>query len=122
MKYREFGGKVSLKRIADVLGSDGDRASVEQLLRLLTVSQAVGNLDMHAKNISMLHLSDGSRRITPAYDVVPQTHLDSDGKMAVAINRKYSHAAITLDDLIVAGFPLESIGSTWEVVKLWVET
>ena len=45
--------------------------------------------------------SDGSTRITPAYDVVPQTHLDSDGKMAVAINRNYSHAAITLDDLIV---------------------
>ncbi|WP_104133775.1 type II toxin-antitoxin system HipA family toxin [Cryobacterium sp. Y62] len=100
-KYQEFGGKVSLKRIADVLGRDGDRASIEQLLRLLTVSQAVGNLDMHAKNISMLHLPDGSTRITPAYDVVPQTHLDSDGKMALAINRKYSHAAITIEDLIV---------------------
>jgi serine/threonine-protein kinase HipA len=49
----------------------------------------------------MLHLSDGSTRITPAYDVVPQTQLDSDGKMALAINRKYSHAAITIDDLIV---------------------
>ena len=102
-KYQEFGGKVSLKRIADVLGRDGDRASVEQLLRLLTVSQAVGNLDMHAKNISMLHLPDGGTRITPAYDVVPQTHLDSDGKMALAINRKYSHAAITLDDLVAEG-------------------
>jgi serine/threonine-protein kinase HipA len=100
-KYQEFGGKVSLNRIADVLGRDGDRASVEQLLRLLTVSQAVGNLDMHAKNISMLHLPDGSTTITPAYDVVPQTHLDSDGTMALAINRKYSHAAITIDDLIV---------------------
>ena len=102
-KYQEFGGKVSLKRIADVLGRDGDRASVEQLLRLLTVSQAVGNLDMHGKNISVLHLPDGSTSITPAYDVVPQTHLDSDGKMALAINRKYSHAAITIDDLIVEG-------------------
>ncbi|TFB74314.1 type II toxin-antitoxin system HipA family toxin [Cryobacterium glaciale] len=99
-KYQEYGGNVSLKRIADVLGRDGDRTSVEQLLRLLTVSQAVGNLDMHGKNVSMLHLPDGSTRITPAYDVVPQTHLVSDGKMALAINRKYSHAAITDDDLV----------------------
>ena len=98
-KYQEFGGKVSLKRVANVLGRNGDRASVEQLLRLLAVSQAVGNLDMHGKNISMLHLPDGGTTITPAYDVVPQAHLGSDGKMALAINRKYLHAAITLDDL-----------------------
>jgi len=88
-KYQEFGGKVSLKRIADVLGRNGDRQSVHQLLALLTVSQAVGNLDLHGKNISMLHLPDGTTKITPAYDIVPQVHLDSDGKMALAINRKY---------------------------------
>jgi len=99
-KYQEFGGKVSLKRIADVLGRDGDRDSVEKLLTLLSVSQALGNLDMHGKNISLLRLLDGTTRITPAYDVVPQTHLDSDGKMALAINRKYVHAAITVDDLV----------------------
>ncbi len=98
-KYQEFGGKVSLKRVANVLGRNGDRASVEQLLRLLAVSQAVGNLDMHGKNISMLHLPDGGTTITPAYDVVPQAHLGSDGKMALAINQRYLHAAITLDDL-----------------------
>ncbi|TDW28424.1 type II toxin-antitoxin system HipA family toxin [Cryobacterium psychrophilum] len=125
-KYQEFGGKVSLKRIADALGRDGDRASVEQLLRLLTVSQAVGNLDMHGKNISMLHLPDGSTRITPAYDVVPQTHLDSDGKMALAINRNYVHAAITIDDLIAEGeswnvrMPRAIITSALEAVNLFV--
>ncbi|WP_010205514.1 type II toxin-antitoxin system HipA family toxin [Salinibacterium sp. PAMC 21357] len=107
-KYQEFGGKVTLKRISDVLGRDGDRESVEQLLRLLTVSQAVGNLDMHGKNISMLHLHDGTTRITPAYDVVPQTHLDSDGKMALAVSRKYAHSAITIDDLVAEA-------ETWKV-------
>lgn len=99
-KYQEFGGKLSLKRVADVLGRNGDEESVQRLLQLLTFSQAIGNLDMHGKNISMLHLRDGSTRITPAYDVVPQTHLDSNGKMALAINRKFLHAAITVDDLI----------------------
>ena len=102
-KYQEFGGKVSLKRIADVLGRSGDQHSVHQLVKLLTVSQALGNLDMHSKNISMLHPRDGSTRIAPAYDIVPQAHLDSDGKMALAINQKYVHAAITIDDLVAEG-------------------
>ncbi|MDH6237809.1 HipA domain-containing protein [Cryobacterium sp. CG_9.6] len=127
-KYQEFGGKVSLKRVAEVLGRNGDRTSVDQLLRLLTVSQAVGNLDMHGKNISMLHLHDGSTRITPAYDVVPQTHLDSDGKMALAINRKYAHAAITIDDLIEEGLswkvraPRAIITSALEAVDMFVRS
>lgn len=102
-KYQEFGGKVSLRRIAGVLGRNGDRRSVDQLLRLVTVSQALGNLDLHGKNISMLHLRDGSTRIAPAYDVVPQTHLDSGGRMALAINGKYAHATIAMDDLVAEG-------------------
>ena len=56
-----------------------------------------------SSSVSMLHLPDGSTRITPAYDVVPQTHLDSDGKMALTINRKYGHATITIDDLVAEG-------------------
>ena len=102
-KYQEFGGIVSLRRVADVLGRNGDRHSVHQLLTLLTVSQALGNLDLHSKTISMLHLPDGTTRISPAYDIVPQTHLDSNGKMALAINRKYLHTAITIDDLMAEG-------------------
>ena len=127
-KYQEFGGKVSLKRVADALGRNGDRTSVDQLLRLVTVSLAVGNLDMHGKNISMLHLQDGSTRITPAYDVVPQTHLDSDGKMALAINRKYVHAAITIEDLIAEGqswkvrSPRAIITSALEAVDTFVRS
>lgn len=99
-KYQEHGGRVTLARIAHVIGRNGDRVSVEGLLGLLTLSQALGNLDMHAKNVSLLHLTDGTTAITPAYDVVPQTHLDSDGKMALAINRKYGHSDITVDDLV----------------------
>lgn len=61
-KYQEYGGKMSLQRAAAVIGQSGDQWSVHQLLRLLTVSQAVGNLDMHGKNISMLHDPDGRTR------------------------------------------------------------
>lgn len=125
-KYQEFGGKVSLARVAGVVGRTGDRRSAEQLLRLLTVSQAVGNLDMHGKNISMLHLPDGTTMIAPAYDVVPQTHLDAGGMMALSINRKYAHAAISLDDLVAEGeswgvrAPRAVITDTLEVVAAFV--
>ncbi len=127
-KYQEFGGKVSLKRVADVLGRTGDRHSVDQLLRLVTVSQALGNLDLHGKNISILHLRDGGTGISPAYDVVPQTHLDSDGEMALAINRKYVHAAITIDDLVAEGqswnvrSPRVIITEALEAVDLFVRS
>lgn len=125
-KYQEFGGKVSLARVAGVVGRTGDRRSAEQLLRLLTVSQAVGNLDMHGKNVSMLHLPDGTTMIAPAYDVVPQTHLDAGGMMALSINRKYAHAAISLDDLVAEGeswgvrAPRAVITDTLEVVAAFV--
>jgi len=62
---------------------------------------AVGNLDMHAKNMSLLHLPDGSARLAPAYDVVPLTlYPGVDGRMALAINDVYEHARIRRGDLI----------------------
>ena len=127
-KYQEFGGLMSLARIAAVVGQGGDRRSAEQLLRLVTVSQALGNLDMHGKNISLLRLRDGSTRLTPAYDVVPQTHLDSGGKMALAVNREYVHGSITLDDLVAEGeswkirSSRELVTSTLESIRDFIET
>lgn len=81
---------------------------------------------MHGKNISMLHLPDGTTMIAPAYDVVPQTHLDAGGMMALSINRKYAHAAISLDDLVAEGeswgvrAPRAVITDTLEVVAAFV--
>jgi len=70
------------------------------LLTLPRGAQALGNLDVHGKNVSMVRLPGGTTSITPVHDVVPQTHRDSDGKMALAINRKYVQATITVDDLV----------------------
>jgi serine/threonine-protein kinase HipA len=102
-KYQKYGGKVSLERIARVLSATGDRDSLERLFKLVMVSVAVGNLDLHAKNISLLHLPDGSMTLSPAYDVVPQAHQPSDGEIALAIDGEYRHAAITLDHLVAEG-------------------
>lgn len=102
-KYQKYGGRVSLKRIAQTFSAIGDEDSLARLFKLVVVSAAVGNLDMHAKNISLLHLPDGSMTLSPAYDVVPQAHLPTDGEVALAIDSEYRHAALTLDHLVAEG-------------------
>jgi serine/threonine-protein kinase HipA len=117
-KYQKYGGKVSLKRIAQVFTAVGDRDSLERLFRLLVVAISIGNLDMHAKNLSLLHLPDGSMTLSPAYDVVPQAHLPNDGEVALAVAGEYRHAVLTLDHLVTEG-------RTWglgEVANLAEET
>jgi len=100
-KYQEHGGKVSLGRIAAVICSAQGREGLEQLLTLVTLTVAVGNLDMHAKNISLLHPPEGSARLAPAYDVVPLTHYQGvDGRMAMAVNDVYEHSRIRRSTLI----------------------
>lgn len=100
-KYQDHGGKVSLARIASVIANAQGPQGMEQLLAMLTLSVAVGNLDMHAKNISLLHPPDGSTRLAPAYDVVPLTHyVKIDGRMALAVNGVYEHARIGRSDLL----------------------
>jgi serine/threonine-protein kinase HipA len=102
-KYQKYGGRVSLERIARVFSATGDRDSMERLFKLAVVSVAVGNLDMHAKNLSLLHRPDGSMTLSPAYDIVPQVHQPNDGEVALAMSGEYRHAALTLDHLAAEG-------------------
>ena len=102
-KYQKYGGKVSLERIARVFSAIGDRDSLERLFALVVVSVSVGNLDLHAKNLSLLHLPDGAMTLSPAYDVVPQAHQPNDGEVALAVGGEYRHAAITLNHLVAEG-------------------
>jgi serine/threonine-protein kinase HipA len=99
-KYQRFGGRVSLQRIAALFSSQGDADSLARLVTLLVLAVAVGNLDLHAKNISVLHPMNGPWTLAPAYDVVPQTHLDNDGEMALAISGEYRHAYVTKQHLV----------------------
>ena len=102
-KYQKYGGKVSLERIARVFSTVGDSDSLERLFKHVVVSVAVGNLDMHAKNLSLLHRPDGSMTLSPAYDVVPQAHQPNDGEVALAVGGEYRHAAITMEHLTAEG-------------------
>lgn len=102
-KYQKYGGRVSLARAAHVFSATGDNDSLKRLFKLVVLSVAVGNLDMHAKNISLLHRPNGSTTLSPAYDVVPQAHQPNDGEVALAIGGEYRHAAITMDHLVAEG-------------------
>ncbi|WP_353807685.1 type II toxin-antitoxin system HipA family toxin [Agromyces sp. SYSU T00194] len=94
-KYETYGG-VGLSSVASQL----DRADRERLLRMLTLSVAVGNLDFHAKNISLLHDRVGGVELAPMYDIVPQTHYDNDGEMAFRVAGEFQHRLLTRAHLI----------------------
>jgi serine/threonine-protein kinase HipA len=66
---------------------------------MVTFAVGIGNLDLHTKNLGLLHPADGDITLAPAYDVVPQAHSPGDGRLALAINGKYRHADISRDDL-----------------------
>lgn len=99
-KYQRYGGRVSLARIARVLAQHTGREELEMLLRMVVLAAAVGNLDMHAKNISLLHDEEGALELAPAYDFVPQAHQRNDGEMALTVAREYRHAEITRAHLV----------------------
>lgn len=98
-KYQEIGGRVSLGRVASTLTRFVGSQEVTFLARQVIFATAIGNLDMHTKNISVLHPDSKPSRLAPAYDMVPQLHMPGDGRMALAINKKYRHSDITGRDL-----------------------
>lgn len=102
-KYQRYGGKVSLRRIARVLDHVTGEGDLELLLRMVVLSVAIGNLDMHAKNLSLLHFPDGRIELAPAYDVVPQVHQVNDGELAMSVAGIWRHTDITRDHLILEG-------------------
>ena len=99
-KYQEVGGKVSAKRVVQVLARYCRDDSIERFAKQLIFAIAIGNLDMHTKNISILHLPNEEITLAPSYDQVPLRHHNTDGKMALAVNGEYYHANITLKDIV----------------------
>jgi serine/threonine-protein kinase HipA len=71
-KY-ELAGGPSLEQVANLLTIHAVDAPVEleRLVRLVTFTLAIGNADLHGKNISFLHDLDGRISLAPAYDTVP---------------------------------------------------
>jgi len=99
-KYQEYGGKVSAKRVAQILNRFCTEKDVEKFAAQLIFAVAIGNLDMHAKNISLLHMPDESVELAPTYDQIPLRHHNTDGKMALAIDGEYYHANMSLKSIV----------------------
>lgn len=95
-KYQEYGGKVSAKRIVQILDRFGKSADIKNFASQLIFAVAIGNLDLHAKNVSVLHFPDESIALAPTYDQVPLRHQNTDGRMALAIGGEYVHAHLSL--------------------------
>jgi serine/threonine-protein kinase HipA len=98
-KYQEQGGAATLDRIHAMVRAQADRASVQRLATMVVLAVAIGNVDLHAKNLALLHPFDRAATLAPAYDTVPLRHQPNDGRMAFAVNGVYRHADLTIDDL-----------------------
>lgn len=105
-KYQEIGGAVSLRRVADTLRRFAPEADLRRLAQYVVLAVAIGNLDMHTKNLGLLHPVDDDVTLAPAYDVVPQAHLLNAGRLALAVAGKYRHSDVSREDL-------ESEFATW---------
>lgn len=98
-KYQRIGGRASLARVAAAI-RDLSGEPWLWLLRLVTLATAVGNLDLHTKNLAVLHPLDSDPVPAPAYDVVPMAHRPSDGELALAVAGEYRQAAVTVQHLV----------------------
>lgn len=100
-KYQEFGGVVSLRRIATVVSQTLAPGDLTRLAQQTVFSIAIGNFDAHAKNLAVLHPEHAPPTLAPAYDQVPLMYWDNlDGRVALAINREYRYSHLTKDDLV----------------------
>ena len=122
-KYQEYGGKVSARSIARMLARFGGKDDVEKFASHLIFAIAIGNLDMHAKNVSVLHRPDDSISLAPVYDQVPLRHQNTDGRMAFSIGGEYIHKNLSLDNITqeLASWKLPCFSKT-EDTAIFVKT
>ncbi|MDR1405520.1 MAG: HipA domain-containing protein [Candidatus Methanoplasma sp.] len=119
-KYQEFGGKVSYAKIAAAVAGHASSEDVCALASQMIFAAAIGNLDMHAKNIGVLHGPDGKVRLAPAYDCVPLTHHDIGGRMALAVGKEYLHRNISSDNIVREIMEWDGVDSSYADVQTLV--
>ena len=91
----------SLAGFAAAIGAWGTDPLLDQraLLQLVTFTVCVGNADLHAKNLSLLH--DDGIVLAPLYDVVPTaTYPGLSREVGLQIGGRYHLDDITTEDLV----------------------
>lgn len=95
LKYQTSKGGPSLAAIARLLGRNGGH--LPPLLQQVTFNVIVGNADCHGKNVSLLHLEDGTIELAPAYDVMS--------------TRWYGGVSTTMGMSVNGAFDVDAVGS-----------
>jgi serine/threonine-protein kinase HipA len=104
-KYQTADGGPNLKAVAAALSSNGGQLA--PLLGLMVFTVAIGNADLHGKNLSLTFNDDDSVALSPIYDAM-STRLyetSADGQpvvqdLGMRIGGKTSIDDVTRDDLI----------------------
>lgn len=94
--------RATARRIGELLGSiPGGGAAVEAWIRQMTYNVAIGNNDAHAKNVALLHLTDGTV-LSPIYDALPNLFQDGLVKwdLALAIDGIFDHRRVSTERLL----------------------
>jgi serine/threonine-protein kinase HipA len=99
-KYEELGEAWNLERVVDVLYYHASQRDIENFARQIIYALAIGNLDMHAKNIGLLHLPDETMQLTPAYDIPPLLHQGLGENMAFRIDGIIKYPKIKTSHII----------------------
>jgi serine/threonine-protein kinase HipA len=72
-----------------------------RLIEQMTVNVAIGNVDMHAKNVSLVADETGAVRMAPLYDIVPMLDYSPQGQSGLAVAGNSTLTEITRETLVL---------------------
>ncbi len=100
----------SAMRISELAATLSESGSLTSWIRQFTFRILIGDNDGHAKNTSIVHAAHKSR-LSPLYDAVPNLFQPEriDWSLALSVNNKFDHRAITRADI-------ETEIGAWQVI------
>ncbi len=91
--------KATMRRIAQVIGIEGQESDTEEFIRRLVFNVLIGNADMHLKNWSLIYKDPRMPSISPAYDFVSTIPYIKDEKLALKVSKSNRFDAFSMDEL-----------------------
>jgi serine/threonine-protein kinase HipA len=91
--------KATMRRIAQVIGAEGQDADIAEFIRRLVFNALIGNADMHLKNWSLIYPDKRRAALAPAYDFVATTPYIKDETAALKFSRTARFDELTMDEL-----------------------
>lgn len=91
--------KATMRRIAQVIGIEGQESDIEEFTRRLVFNALIGNADMHLKNWSLRYKNPQTPSISPAYDFVSTIPYIKDNSMALKVSKSDRFDAFSMDEL-----------------------